>query len=131
MTDENRKARIQEELARSRSNLESARLLASAGRLAEAVSLAYYAGFHAVRALLASRGLQPKSHQGLFHLFNVQFVVPGTIDARLLALLQRAQQSRIRADYETGTRVDAEDAAREIQAAEQLLAGAENLLATT
>jgi len=93
----------------------------SAGKHAEAISLAYYASFHAVRATLAFRGLQPKSHQGAVHLFNVNLVLPGLVDSTLLALISRGFAERQRADYDPVSTFTAGEAAKEIASAEQVL----------
>ena len=80
--------------------------------------------------MLVSKGLEPKSHQGLVHLFNVTFVLPQLVDARLLALLGRAQQERIRADYDASATFTSGTALAEIATAEELLRTAEVMLIT-
>ena len=40
----------------------------------EAISEAYYAMFHAAKALLALRGIHPKTHAGVVSQFGLQFV---------------------------------------------------------
>ncbi|HVE82199.1 MAG TPA: HEPN domain-containing protein [Myxococcales bacterium] len=121
MTEANAKALAQAELARARSNLEAARMMLAAGKHGEAISLAYYASFHAVRAVLAARGLQPKTHQGAVHLFNVSFVLPGLVTSEILALIGRSFAERQRADYDPVAIFTADDAAKEIDSAERVL----------
>ena len=43
----------------------------------EAISEAYYAMFHAAKALLALRGIHPKTHAGVVSQFGLQFVTEG------------------------------------------------------
>ena len=117
MTSANRRHLAKEELARAESNLESAVIIHAASKYAEAVSLAYYAAFHAVRALLADKGRQPRSHSGLIHLFNTEFVRPKLVDASLLSVLERAQQARLQADYDASAAFDQAASQAEIDAA--------------
>ena len=70
------------ELARAEETLRAAEVLLREGLTNDAVGRAYYAGFHAVRALLFSVGLEPRSHRGAIQLFNLHFVRTGKIDAR-------------------------------------------------
>ncbi len=111
MTDENRRRNVEAELARAREALAAAEALVAARLAADALSRAYYGAFHLVRALLVSRGVEPKTHQGAIHLFNVEFVRTGVMPAshnRVLALLQR---SRELADYDAAVSFTVEDAA--------------------
>ena len=42
-----------------------------------AINRYYYAAFHAVRALLATKGLDSSKHSGVISYFNREFVKPG------------------------------------------------------
>ena len=93
------------------------------------MSDAYYACFHAVRALLFSAGEEPRSHRGALHLFNVRFVQTGKIDARHLSALARAQYDRVSADYGAAVKFTVEDAQGELAAAKELVEAARGMLA--
>jgi uncharacterized protein (UPF0332 family) len=99
VTEENRKQNIAEELARAKESLTSADLLFSHGQLADAVSRLYYCVYHAVRALLLSRGLEPKSHEGALRLLNLHFTKPGVLDAETSHIFTRLMKYREEADY--------------------------------
>ncbi len=82
-----------------------------------------------MRALLFTVGQEPRSHRGALHLFNLDFVRTGKIDAKHLAALARAQYDRTNADYGGPGRIEAGDAQEEIDAARELVAAARKLLA--
>lgn len=119
MTDENRKRNIGDELARAEQALQAARALVDLRLHADAVSRAYYGAFHALRALLVSRGLEPKTHTGAIHLFNTEFVRAGLVASSHNRLLAGIQRSRELADYDaavTFSKEDAEGCLREAEA---------------
>ncbi len=130
MSPENERANATAELARAVETLRAAEVLLQAGFASDAVGRAYYAAFHAVRALLFSVGLEPRSHRGLVQLFNVHFVRTGKIDARHLAALAEAQYDRTAADYGAAPGFDADQARREIVGASALIDAVRALLAS-
>ena len=60
----------------------------------------YYAGFHAVRALLYSRGFKERSHYCLLKAIQALFVEEGLLEGRLIKLLEKIKGLREKADYE-------------------------------
>ena len=78
MTTDNGVDNARRALVRARAVLEQARVLREAGHPDGAVSRAYYAAFHAARAMVLSIGLEPRSHRGLTTLLGQHFVLPGT-----------------------------------------------------
>jgi uncharacterized protein (UPF0332 family) len=113
VTGENRKVNIRDEMARAEDALRAARALHGLGLHADAVSRAYYAAFHFLRAVLLSRGVEPETHAGAIHLFNTEIVRASVMPSahnRLLAGLQRAREL---ADYDAAVLFSAEDAAAE------------------
>lgn len=130
MTRDNARANGAAEIARARVSLKAAEVLAREGLHADAVSDAYYAAFHAVRALLFSIGEEPRTHAGVVHLFNVRFVRTGKIDPRHLSALSRAQHDRTTADYGASSVLTAQDAAEQIASARDLVDAVDSLLAS-
>src|SRR3990172_2689275 len=63
MTQQNKKINISQELERAKDCLKSAELLMSHGQYADAVSRLYYYVYHNIRALLLSRGFEPKTKE--------------------------------------------------------------------
>jgi uncharacterized protein (UPF0332 family) len=99
VTVESRKKNIAEEIARAKECLTSADLLFSHGQLADAVSRLYYHVYHAVRALLLSMGLEPKTHEGTLRLLNLYFTKPGILDVQTSHIFTRLMKYREEADY--------------------------------
>jgi len=89
-------------LARARTMLEAARLLARSDHRESAANRAYYAMFHAMQAVLLARGLparEVKSHSGLKRLFDQHLVRSGLVSRDVSAAIQRASEMRWLADY--------------------------------
>jgi len=99
MTEENKRANIREEMARAREAKVSADLLFEHGQVRDAVSRLYYSVFHTVRALLLTKGLQPRSHEGALSLFSLHFVKSGIFQPAEAHTFSRLQKYRQEADY--------------------------------
>lgn len=99
MTQENRRSNIAQELARAKECLTSADLLFSHGQLSDAVSRLYYYLYHAVRALLLSKGLEPKTHEGTLRLLSMHFVKTGLLNVETSHIFTRLMKYREEADY--------------------------------
>jgi uncharacterized protein (UPF0332 family) len=122
VTDANASANSLAEMQRAGQSLRAAEVLAREGLFADAVSSAYYAAFHAARALLFTVGLEPRSHRGAQHLFNVHFIQTGRIAASSLSALSRAEYDRIGADYGTARQFTAQDASESLARAREFVA---------
>jgi uncharacterized protein (UPF0332 family) len=125
MTKDNRRLNIAAEIERAELAFKAADALIGLDLYADAVSRAYYAAFHYLRALLLSRGVEPKSHSGAIHLFNLEFVRGGDLPNthnRLLGSLQRAREL---ADYDAAVTFAPDDARGELAAAREFAADAQ------
>ena len=107
MTGEGRRYAAGVELRLATEELMGADMLLAAGQARLAVGRVYFAAFHAARARLFAENLEPKTHAGVQHLFNLTFVKPGKYEASLSQLLARLQKYREDADYSTSFVVDA------------------------
>jgi len=94
---------------------ESAKLLLAANDIDGACNRAYYAMFDAARAVLLIEApdlpLESiKTHSGLIATFGLRLVKPGKVPVALGRVLNRAEEIRLVADYNTSSvdRVDAE-----------------------
>ena len=112
MTGENRRDNANEELSRAEMCLNEARALHAAAFPYGAVSRAYYAVFHASRALLFSIGLETKSHKAVVSMIGDHFVRSGRLSPQMGRLLSRLQRDREDADYATGAVFTAEEAGK-------------------
>jgi uncharacterized protein (UPF0332 family) len=122
VTDDGRRHSIADEAARAEQALDAARALLNLGLHADSVSRAYYATYHLLRALLHSRGVEPKTHAGGIHLFNTEFVRTGRLPSAHNRLLAGLQRSRELADYDAAVVFGRDDAEASIRDAESFRA---------
>ncbi len=94
--------------------LKAARALVEEGLYRSAMSRAYYALFHHVKALLYTQGFEPRSHEGLEHLFGLHFVKSGRVDPSSAKLLARLQKYREQSDYGLVTAFTRKDVEQEL-----------------
>ena len=99
MTEENKKANIKNEFERASNVLQAANLLYDNGFLNDAVSRLYYFLLHNIRALLLSKGLEPKSHEGALRVFGLHFVKEGIYMPSDSHIFSRLMKYREEADY--------------------------------
>jgi uncharacterized protein (UPF0332 family) len=129
VTEENRRRNAADEVDRSSVCLNEARTLLGAGMPYGAASRAYYAVFHAARALLFSAGIESRSHRGTVALVGDHFVKPGRLSPEMGRLLSRMQRDREDADYLTGAIFTNAEASGMIADAERFLDQVRRLLA--
>jgi hypothetical protein len=111
VTDRDRPAAIREELARADTALAAADHLARGGFSADAVSRLYYSLLFRVRALLLTKDLEPRSHEGALRLLSLHFVKSGRLDREAAHLFSRLMKYREEADYTASIEYTAEDVA--------------------
>jgi hypothetical protein len=124
MTADNRRRNAAAELERAAECLREAQALHAAGLPYGAASRAYYAVFHAARALLLSIGLEARTHKGVASMVGDHFIRPGTLPVVTGRLLSRMQRDREDADYMTGAVFTLDESAEMIADAERFLADA-------
>ena len=122
--DSTSKALITAYLEKADQKLAVARRLLAASDHDDAVSRAYYAAFHAVRALLVTAGQNPTTHHGAVTLFNLLFVKTGKFDRELGRFFTNLKDDRETADYELFANVDRALAETAVMEASRLLAEA-------
>lgn len=99
MMEENKRANILEEMERAIKAMGAARLLFDNGFLNDAISRLYYSLLHDIRALLLTKGLEPKSHEGALKLFGLHFVKEGAFKPADSHIFSRLMKYREEADY--------------------------------
>ena len=109
MTGENVRLNFDDELVRAAEAARAAELLASNGLTSDAVSRLYYALLHSVRALIFSKGLEPRSHEGALRLFGLHFVKEGMFTRADSHLFARMMKFREEADYNPSYPFGSED----------------------
>jgi uncharacterized protein (UPF0332 family) len=93
-----------------------------------AVGRSYYAIFTAMRALLAMKGLDSKTHSGVLALFNQYFVKENLLPKGFGKLARDAKDIRERADYEDFVIITREAAADYLEKADSFLKKVETVL---
>ena len=91
---------VKKELSVAKSDLSDAKAGYENGRYKWSTIQAYYAMFHAVRALVYSRGYREKSHYCLAVALEALFVYEGKMDAQSVRDFLNAMNLREAADYE-------------------------------
>lgn len=122
MTEDAKRESVDEELALGDTALRAAEALAALALNHDALSRLYFAAFHWARALLASAGIEAKTHQGVQSLVGLHFVRTGRLEAEFQHTLSRLETWRTKADYTRGFVSDDALVARELDAARALRA---------
>lgn len=99
MTEENKIENIKIELDRASKTMDAAILLFDNGFLSDAVSRLYYFLLHMIRALLLSKGFEPKSHEGVLRLFSLHFIKEGIFEPKTSHIFAKLMKYREEADY--------------------------------
>ena len=104
-----------EDLATAKKNFEDASYRASVNR-------SYYAIFHALRAITALDQFDSGKHSGIIAYVNQHYVKSGVFDKEFSKLIDSAFRLREKADYEDFYVVAIEDAGKQIEKAETVIA---------
>ncbi|MHA1589040.1 MAG: HEPN domain-containing protein [Candidatus Njordarchaeales archaeon] len=86
-------------LEKGKKKILAAKRLLDAGFYEDAISRAYYGVFHAAKAALLLIGDDPRSHDGVLHLFGLRFVKPKIFDEKMGVILRKLKEMRETADY--------------------------------
>ncbi len=79
--------------------LKDAILMYDNGRYKNALNRAYYAVFHAIRAVNILKGFDSSKHSGVISFFNQTYVKTGIFTKELSKTIKVAYESREKADY--------------------------------
>ena len=99
MTEKNKKINIKEELSRANDSRRAADLLYGEGLLNEAVSRLYYFLLYSIRALLLTKELEPKSHEGALRLLGLHFIKTNEFEPKISHVFSKLMKYREEADY--------------------------------
>jgi uncharacterized protein (UPF0332 family) len=99
VNEENKKENLREEIDHANESMKAADLLFNNGFIRDAVAKLYYSLLYTVRALLLTKGLEPKSHEGALRLFGLHFVKQGIFEAEDSHVFSRLMKYRQEADY--------------------------------
>ncbi len=112
---------IAEQISLAEECLEEAKLLLSGGYYRGAASRAYYAMFHAAKAMLLARDISPRRHAGVLRMLGVEFVNRGYLEETYAEAYKLAFDIRMDADYESGLKLSKEMAEQVVHDAEEFL----------
>ena len=87
-------------MKKANSNFESAQMLFNNGMYDSAVSSAYYAVFHAVSALLASKGMGFSKHKTVINKYNEAFIHTGLVSSISFRSLTALFRLRLDCEYD-------------------------------
>jgi uncharacterized protein (UPF0332 family) len=108
-------------LDKANEKLTAARTMLEAGLFDDASSRAYYAAFHAVTAVLGTRGLSFSSHGQTIGAFNKEFVLNGRFDPSCFRMIQRLFKNRQVGDYDVIKHLDRSTAENDVKDAESIV----------
>ena len=100
MSAEDVKALSEARLQHANECLHAARKLSDSGDLRSAANRAYYAIFHAMRAVLAYDGIDMKHHSGIISSFRRLYIKTGEFDTRLSEIISELYDLRTGSDYD-------------------------------
>ena len=110
--------------------LRDAKLLLAGESYRSAANRAYYAIFHAMRAVLALDGVDMKHHSGIISEFRKRYIKTGVFDASLSGLISELSDVREGSDYNDFFIVSKADTAEQVQSAGTFLTAVETYLRT-
>ncbi len=99
MTKDNRRQNINAEMERADEALAAATLLFENGYINDAISRLYYFILYNVRALLLSKDLEPRSHDGAIRLLGLHFIKSGLMSKSTAQVFSKLMKYREEADY--------------------------------
>lgn len=109
----------------------ASKLLLEAGFYRDSVSKSYYSMFSAVRALLASRGVDFSKHAGVISYFQKEYIKTNIFDKKYSKYMASAFEARNNSDYDDFFIVSKEDAQLQYNRANELLDVIESYLSSS
>lgn len=109
MTGENIQASIGEEVVRADEAGKAAELLFRNDLIRDAISKLYYRLLYHVRALLITKGLEPRSDEGALRLFSLHFVKSGPFEPLAAPTFSKLMKLREEAVYDPSYSFTADD----------------------
>ena len=109
------------EWKRARKSHRAAELLTREGCFADAVSRAYYAILHAVKASLFVHDVTAESHAAARRLFGLHLIRSGEIEKEWSAHLVESLDDRLAADYDAEVSISRQDARHECRRSREFL----------
>ena len=109
MMEDSRKENMHDELSRADEAIKAADLLFDNDLVSDAISRLYYFVLYHIRALLLSRGLEPRSHEGALRLLGLYFIREGFLEKSVAQVFSKLMKFREEADYNPVSMFSKED----------------------
>ena len=116
-------------LSKAAEKLKTARIDFDNDRYDDSVSRAYYAVYHAISAVLLSKGFHFSSHGQTIGAFNREFVKTKEFPALFTKVIEKLFNERQTGDYDFESYIDADVAREDLEYAEGILKACEEYLA--
>jgi hypothetical protein len=116
------------EIERAVDELNASKLLQEKGFFFKSVASAYYAIYHASKALLLLKGVVPKTHEGVERMFSLYYIKTEEFDLKVGKVLGRLMKMRQEADYYPEVPFSSEEAVEAIQMAADFLERSKNFV---
>ncbi len=127
MEEKSLKELINNELKYAKDRLHAAEILFENNKLIDAIDRAYYAVFHASKALLYSIGKEARTHSGTISMLGLYLIERGKLDKRYGVILRRLFEARETANCVLGAIFEREEIKEMIANAKLFLKEAEKL----
>jgi hypothetical protein len=128
MNDAGQKA--QKELGRAKKALLAAKILLENQLYEDCVSRAYYAVLHAAKAALATKDIEPESHNAVKRMFGLHLIKTGEIEKDFAKILTAEQEDRAIGDYNIYIEIEQDRALKRVRDAEKFVERIEKYLQT-
>ena len=129
MPDEKREIALMQ-MQRAQELLKEVSVLIEVGAYNSAVNRAYYAAFHAIKALEALEGFDSRKHSGAVSHFRQGYIKTGLLPAELSKIIELLQIARGDSDYNISVHFTSEEAAMQFDNAKTFVAAIEEYLQT-
>lgn len=112
----------------SKEAISDAEIMFENGRYKNALNRAYYAIFHAMRAVNSLEGFDSSKHSGVIAFFNQTYVKEGIFSRDMSKIIRLASENREKADYLDFFVASREEAEKQIHRAKEFQRVIENYL---
>ncbi|WP_353683847.1 HEPN domain-containing protein [Thermodesulfovibrio sp. 3907-1M] len=113
--------RAKDELKRADEELKASQILQEKEFYYKSIVSAYYTVYHAAKALLLLKCVDPKTHEGVERMFGLYYIKTGEFDSRIGKVIGRLRKMREEADYYPEIPFDYEDSKEAIVLAKEFL----------
>jgi len=120
--------RAKDEIERAMDELRVAMVLQKEGFYFKGIASAYYSIYHAAKALLLLKGIDPKTHEGVERMFSLYYIKTKEFDLAVGKAIGRLMKMREEADYYPEVPFTEEDSIEAIRMATGFLEKAKSIM---